>query len=522
MLSLTQLKKLFKDGLDYANKNSSWFYPPIEDLDELQNSLVQSAPDLTTLMSAVRIPNPNIGAAFWTPKPVCDNCLLKNTQPLWGQANTGWYFFVGNFGKMVYCITFFRLEVAPPQVFKGQNRGDAVTWLIGGGYGTSVQDWSVIPYEYVQMTYVPLTYSTFTLEGKGTKYIESCSLKTITPMTFTFSIDYTDAKGAKHSIQTSQQSLTPPQAAAPNAFLFNVPNIGSLYWSYTNMDVTSVINGVAYSKGKGWMDHQNLKISNPTGFFRGTSHLAQVVATVGKTITGPKITGWTWMFIQDQESGIQYMFSTALPKNYHSTPSSFKPGLVLPKASVCNVYKDAVPLNNPSNCSDLRIEVTKTQTVGGHPYPLEYHITLPGGKEIISRAMHGLNLFVNGPSVSCESPGLVYDKTGKKTIGYSLLELNGPLTFAETTAQLIGLSGAKPTDASVSAIDKGVKGYQPMSRKVVAWIITLLPLALFILFIILIFVWKQQRWERFGLFVAIWLAIQVIFAAVMIVSLRRQ
>jgi hypothetical protein len=56
----------------------------------------------------------------------------------------------------------------------------------------------------------------------------------------------------------------------------------------------------------------------------------------------------------------------------------------------------------------------------------------------------------------------------------------------------------------------------------VAWIITLLPLALFILFIILIFVWKQQRWERFGLFVAIWLAIQVIFAAVMIVSLRRQ
>ena len=522
MLTLANLKKLFKDGMDYANQNSSWFYPPIDDLDEIQNDLVQKATDLTTMVSAVRITNPNIGAAYWTPKPVCDNCMLKNSQPLWGQAPIGWYFFVGNFGNMAYCITFFRIEIAPPQVFKGQNRGDAAVWLIGGGYGSQTQ-WNVLPYEYIQMKYTPLTYSTFTLVGTGSKYFGDCYLKSTTPMAYTFSVDYKDQKGVSHSVQATQQSLTPPQQAALNGFILGIlPGMGSLYWSYTDMDVTFVVNGSVHNNGKGWMDHQNLKLANPTGLIQGSTRLSQVLYTVGKTLAKPSIVGWTWMFIQDMESGIQYMLSTELPKNYHSVPSSFKPGLVLPTARICNIYKEGVPYNNPGACNDVRIEVSKVQIVGGHPYPLEYNITLPGGKQVVSRAVYGLNLFPNGPQVSCESPGVVFDKTGTKKIGYSILEINGPLTFAEMGMQSLVLAGGDiKSQTSMNAIEKGQKGYQPTNRKVVAWLITLLPFIIFVLLIILIFVGKKNRWAKLGLFISVSMVVYSVLLGVIIVSMRQ-
>ena len=525
MLSLTQLKKLHKEGMNYAKKEAPWFFPPIKELIALQEELVQNAKNLNEFMSAVSISPPSFTAAFNVPKPLCENCLLETTPPQFGQGPLGWYFLVGNFGNMAYNFTFVRTEIAPPGAVKFPDRNEAVRWSILGGYGTSPEDWVTIPYDFIYMKYQKLTYSTFVLTGSPGQYISHCTLKTVQPMTFSFEINFKDKNGKDHSISAVQVSRVPPQRNAPGAVTrFGLPGLASLYWSYTDMDVPfCVVDEKTYMNGKGWLDHQTFKLAGVMGFLPNSAKSAQVFFTVLKSIMGAKPVNWTWMYIQDEESGIQYMLSAGLPKGYNDNPSSFKAGLVL-TPNGCNVYKKAVPHNMPSICSDARIEVVKVQTVGGHPYPLEYKVTLPGGKIVLSKAIYGLNLFMNGPGqISCESPGVVFDETGQKKIGYSTLEINGPLTKRQAAANMLKNSGANPADqTSLNVLGKGQDQEQPLNRKIVAWILFLLPFILFILYIVLIFVGKKQRWERLGLFVAMGLALNFVIASMFIACWMHQ
>lgn len=524
--NLDQLKQLFRQGVSYSCKNASWFFPPHEKATQHQLELVNKAQNMTEFMSAVNIFNPTIAARFDVPKPVCTNCMLKHTNPQWGEGIHGWYFFVGNYGltdsPYAYCITFFRSEIAPPEAVKYPNRGDAVGWLIGGGYGNK-DEWINIPYEFVQMDYKELSYSTFTLEGKGDK-IKSCFLRTTQPMTFEFGLSFTDTKGTSRSIFSTQVSRTPPMEAGKHGFIgFGMPGYGSLYWSYTDMDIQSVIDSKNYTNGKGWMDHQNLKLAGVQGFMPGSTTSAQVLYTVGTTFAKPGVIGWTWNLIQDMESGIQYMISTILPDGYHDNPSTYKPGTVLPKAAICNVYKQGVPMVSPGSCEDLKCVVSKVQVVNGHPYPLEMNFTLPGGKKVVTRAVYGLNLFTNSSgSVSCESPGLLFDENNKP-IGYSLLELNGPLTKQEIVQNNLRLAGGDPTNQPVvQDIIDSMNTTQPISRKIVAFIIILLPLFLFIFFVVFIFS-RPRSWRKFGFVVVLTLVFQMIFASYMILyGARRQ
>lgn len=521
MLSLPQLKQLHSQGMDYTVKNTPWFFPAIKDLVTLQKNYVQNTKTLNEFMSAVSIAPPSFQAAFDVPEPVCDNCLLATTNPQYGQGNYGWYFFVGNFyltGKpMAYNITFARVEIAPPGAVTLQDRNEAVRWMVMGGYGTGPEDWVNIPYDFIYMKYNKLSYSTFTLESdlsQPGEHITRCSLSSLQPMVMEFNVEFTDLKGGNHAIHTIQISRTPPQRnAAQGLTKFGLPGLASLYWSYTNMDVDSMIDNTAYTGGKGWMDHQTFKIAGVQEF------QSQVFYTVVKTLIKPKPINWTWMFVQDEESGIQYMFAATLPDGYNDSPSTFKPGLVI-KPNSCNVYEDAVPYNKPPICSDARIEVTEVQTVDSHPYPLEFKITLPGGKVVISRAVYGLNLFMNPTGqISCESVGVVYDSTGKKEIGYSVLEVNGPLSNNEVSYNLLKNIGVNPADQSaVNIIAKGQNQEQPTSRKVVAWLIFLIPLFLVVMFLIIIFARKDDRGGRFALCVAL---AMVLYAVSVMVTVSR-
>jgi len=271
MLSLSQLKQLHTDGIEYATKNTPWFFPPINDLVELQKTYIKNAKTLNQFMSAVSMDVPSFLASFDVPEPICDNCVLATTQPQYGQGNYGWFFFVGNFylagKKMAYNIVFTRVEIAPPASVKLQDRNEAVRWSIMGGYGSGPDDWTVIPYDFVYMKYTKLGYSTFTLKGEAGEYIKNCYLQTTQPMTMEFSVDFLDMAGKQHSIQATQVSRTPPQSNAPNTLVkFGLPGLASLYWSYTSMDVIAVINGGTYSGGKGGMDHQTFKIGGVQGF----------------------------------------------------------------------------------------------------------------------------------------------------------------------------------------------------------------------------------------------------------------
>ena len=529
MLSLSQLKSLYKEGIDYAKNKAPWFFPPIEDAISQQLQLVQKAPDLTTFMAAVNLSNPTFQGAFDTPVPIPQNNLLSTTPPQWGSGAFGWYFFVGNFGltddPISYCFTFFRCEVAPPGAVTLKNRGNAVAWFIGGGYGKNEQDWVTVPYEYIQMNYTPLTYSTFTLEGKGEKYIGDCYLKTTEPFVFTFNINFTDLDGNSHSVQSVSQSLVPPQQAGDRGYIsYGFPGLASLYWSYTDMDVTAVIDGKTYYGGKGWMDHQTMKIAGVKAFVPGSTVNHQALFTVLKTISGPANNqGWTWNMIQDLESGIQYMIATRLPKGYHDNPSSFQPGLKL-KETICNMYKDGAPYIKPEGCKDLVIEISKVQVANGHSYPLEINFTLPGGKKVISRTVSGLNLFTNNAAqISCESPGILYDESGQKQIGYSLLELNGPLTRSEVITKALKLSGGDPSSQTqVSILNKAATGYQPTSRKIVAFLIVFMPLILLVVFIWLIFHSKKGRWDRFGLVVVVILLLEIVMVTIAKIGSRNK
>jgi len=518
MLSLSQLKKLHLDGMEYARKNTGWFFPPIDEVQQLQDSLIQNASTLNEFMSAVNLSNPVFGAAFDVPEPLCCDCLLKTTLPQYGQGSLGWFFFVGNFylqgTPAAYNFTFVRCEIAPPATVK-IDRNEAVRWFVCGGYGTSAQDWVVLPYDFIYMKYNQTSYSTFALVGGGGEYISSCSFSSNQPLTFVFTLDFKDVSGVSHSMNATHVTRTPPMQNGKGANVkFGLPGLASMYWSYTDMDIVCVLDGKTYNDGKGWMDHQTFKLQGVTG-------ISQVLYTVIKTLSGNKPINWTWMCIQDEQDGIQYMISAPLPKGYNDTPSTFREGVYITGLS-CNVYHKAIPSINVTTPIKPTLQITGVQESNGHPYPTEYKIVLPSGKTVISKAVYGLNLFRNaGGQVSCESPGVLFDSKGN-AIGYSVLEINGPLSNEEVAInQLIASGGSKTDLSALKTISRAQNNEQPIFRIMVAFLIFLLPFFYIILCLIVIFRHKQGKDHRFKVMIKITLFILLSIALLHVSMMRK-
>lgn len=435
--TLTQLKKLYKDGMNYAIKNESWFLPSKKDVVDYQLELADKATDLTSFLSAVSIYNWSWNSSFNSPKPIKNEDILKTTNYQFGNSPIGWYFLVGNCETIAYCITIIRCEIACSNVVKksGIKPEDAVLWCVCGGYGTN-NNWITIPYTILQMDYKKESYSTFKMEGIPDKIITKCQFGSDIPMQFYLKLDFIDDKNNKHSIDTRLIARGPPLPNAKNACLGCGAGLGSMYWSYTHPSVTLNLNNKTY-KGNGWIDHQTFKtggLNNP---------LANMLACIklGISKKTPTLT-WTWMYLQDEIEGKQYMISHTFDKP--NLKSYFVKGYVIDiDKPVCNVYKDSV--SHIGKCiNKIKIEVLSATLINNSNYPTSYKITINSKKVFITKADFGSNTFINSSlQDSYEIPANLYDKNNKR-IGQGFLEINGAFPKSDWIDRIIKYTNADP------------------------------------------------------------------------------
>jgi hypothetical protein len=254
-LDLDGIRNLFKQGIQYARKKySSMFFDPDNALCDYQLSLADKAQDLTSLMNVIWIGNINNTwtSMFKAPKPICTGCELQYTEIQFGVAHTGWYFFYGIADKFAFNLCFFRIEIAPPDVVAQNNieKSEAVRWTILGGFGeVGGTVWNTIQPEWIYMKYNKTSNTVFNLSGSGNNIEGSLSVQN---MNFAIALNYTDTQGIKHNFSTEMLANAPPSANMPNSCLC-ADNLGSFYYSYTNMAVSIIADGnPVQSNGNGW------------------------------------------------------------------------------------------------------------------------------------------------------------------------------------------------------------------------------------------------------------------------------
>jgi hypothetical protein len=494
VLDLNGIKELFKKGMNYArDKFSSPFYSKNDALCDYQLSLVNKATDLTTLMSAVTLPNYVIGNCFHPPKPICDGCELSNSSFHFGMGSIEWYFIYGIYGNYGVNISFTKQEIAPPHVVD-IDPSEAVRWLIGGGFGIVGGEWYNIQQEYIYMKYSKTNDYTFSLSGSGNKI--SATLE-VNGMNIIVILTFKDKNNINHSISLTLSANTPASPNSPGSCGECKGGLGVLYYSYTNMNmVISNVDGSAVQPGtqksNGWVDHELIKSSI------GNTWYFQSVVTFLKLLYKTSSNGWLWFAIQDNQTGLQYMLVHHFGNKTYEDDILGNPDQNIPMDTV-NVYKDGLthfsPTEKSMNYKDLDVRLADTVTVNGLKLPSKYKITLPGGKKVILQNACAPNV-CNNPFKPYENPAYLYDLDGN-VIGTGLIEANFYLRNEQIALNLVSAAGGNITDPNeINIVLSGMVPVQSGSQKFLGVLYALLPVWILLGICFFVFYKKDDRYKR--------------------------
>jgi len=500
VLDLNGIKNLYAQGVAYVKKkNSSPLFTKEDKYLDYVSSLVNKATDLTTLMSAIWMSNYSKywSSSFNAPKNVPSDKLLQHTGIQFGYGGQGWYFFSGVAETVTYNLTFFRVEIAPPQVVAdaGIDPSEAVRWWVLGGYGTipapnSPSVWNSIASELIYMKYTQNSSSTFTLTGSGNNV--GATISSSVPMTFNLDLNWKNT--SNHTMQIVMNALAPPSPNFLNACQCGF-GLGNWYYSYTNMNVQVSVENGKVQTGRGWVDHELIKpgIAN--------NYTMQALQVLTNTSASP---GWLWFSIQDDQTGLQYMFSHPFGKQVYADGVKLNQNIT---ADIVNVYKDGATYINPTRTdmdqADLKIQMIETVSVPslGLNLPSKYNITLPGGKEVVLEIATAPNVYTS-TFASYETPAILYD-TMQNRIGQGLIEANFYLDNPTLAKRYIIAAGGDPNDSDqynlvLNTLDGKPSGWQ----KFLALMIVLIPFWLLLLALVFILHKKSGRSTRIGLAIA--------------------
>jgi hypothetical protein len=511
LLDLNGIKALFAKGLDHAKQTfPEGLFSVDHDLCDYQLSLVNKAQDLTTLMNAIAIRNVTLSTAYDGPKPVCSGCEIQYNPVQFGVGNSGWYFNYGVAGNLSFVFSLGRIEIAPPKVVREQGLppSEAVRWGLGGGIGIG-DTWYNFPAEIIYMNYAQPSYSTFSLVGSGNTLKNvtlqnaqaNSLLPTANPLQFSMSATFTSPTDNKeHSMSVTMISNTPPVPNVPNSCGGCSDNLGSLYYSYTDMDIILTIDG-AVQTGKGWIDHQLLKTGVPRGL------MAQAQASVINTLLRPVSGGWLWFAIQDYESDTQYMLCHFFASKFYKDDIKMNEDIPM---QLVNVYKKGVthfkPTRTDMSVSDLKVKMVKTINVNGLALPATYNITLPGGKNVVLTLASSPDQYLT-PYGSYENPALLYGADDlTKPIGIGIIEANGYFTNDEYAQRYISSAGGDANDSrALALVSRSVSPniHQTGWQRFLSFMVFLIPLWILIMVLIYVLYSRSNRNARFMVMVAV-------------------
>jgi hypothetical protein len=404
--SLSDLKSLFVDGLDFANSRATFFAPANPKLSQFQKLAVSKASDLNQLMTAVTLVNGALLNAFEPPVPHADGSRITNFK--FGEGNSEWYFIVGVFAEFAFVFCPMRVEVAPPAIVrkKFKNPADAVVWNMIGGFGfRHSQTWTKFPFNWLQGDYRSKPGHFSMALSNEEMYV---NFAMIDNHVFKFTVAFGDTKLTAEVVAKGH-----PLPMAPNGCL-NCGQYGlqSKYYSRSYCQVSANLimadKSWLFTKGHGWIDHQSFYIG------QGSSTVGNLAWNSLRVILKQRKLVWLWSYVQDFETNTQYMITTLVDPDKFATGKTYKP--------TCNVYRTNRVELSVKGCT---LRVGPTVKDQNFDYPLEYIITLPSKKQVALKVEYGYGVVPNFTRLdSWEMPAVLYNAQGNE-IGFGVVELNG-------------------------------------------------------------------------------------------------
>lgn len=349
-----------------------------------------------------------------------------------GQGRVGWYFAKGSNQEHGFTYILFRLEIAPPEVVAafGIAPRHAVLYTITAGCGNK-QKWYNLPRTVVVGDYKCNPTSQLLVSFTGQTDLIGAPFQSTT---FSISrnyeinisaswIDGVLPTGTPIILQATMRPKVGTSAAynGPGGCLPCVQGAGSLYWSFTNMDISNMqigdknavklINKNALYGTNGWFDHQWIN-SSTSGTYAEPDR-------------------WLWLPVQINETNTQYMIVVLFPPNQIlplSVGQRFTATFVNKYSHDCKCKKTLAEYNT------VRAEVTILQvTIGpqGQVFPTKYGISIsdPDHNQPLRFVLS--NTFSKPTIVTLpngienwEAPGTLTDSTENKILGAGFLEAN--------------------------------------------------------------------------------------------------
>jgi hypothetical protein len=302
--NLETLKKAFGLTLEHIRNNGSILQPSDNNQIDILEETLNSTTTLDQLAGLCLMPikNRNIGM-----KPIesLNNSPLFTTSLQFGQATLEWYFMYGNCGSFSYNFIIFCIPTCIPSIanelgIKGQ---DGYIYSLTGGYGSNNGEWITIPLSYFQAIYNSPTQSTFSFEGvlDQNNPIKKCSFTSNEVGNFDLDVRWIDKILGVVGIKSNMKSRLAPYLNGPDGCVPCISGVGTLYWSYTNMNIQSTVGNELSGSGIGWFDHQWMQ----TGHLQ--SETLASLQNIENLITTPKPIRWFWITIQDYTTQEQYM-----------------------------------------------------------------------------------------------------------------------------------------------------------------------------------------------------------------------
>src|SRR5690606_9989192 len=121
-------------------------------------------------------------------------------------------------------------------------------------------NWYSIPLNWIYLEYNEHSYATFTLKGQNDNL--SIVFETLIPMQFNLKLSFTDKNNNPHTLEADFVSRKPPNFSVPTGFTTTL-GLGSMYCSYTDMQLNMSVNGSDKVIGNAWIDHQTLSTLLP-------------------------------------------------------------------------------------------------------------------------------------------------------------------------------------------------------------------------------------------------------------------
>ncbi len=455
------LQQAFLDNLECIRQSGTLLQPSNgKQLDILKQYAQSSTLTLNQLGALVSLSSltPNRNAGLDPIKPLGQDPLFTSCSQF-GTYTTDWYFLYAQCNDVAFTMCLFNSPVCNPKIAAKYKLAlpDAHVYFLGGGITTNGGAWTPLPPMFLQGQFQCPTQGTFSWvsapQAAGAP-IQSVSLQSPIIGTIQLGVSWLDSVTSQpRTLQAVFTSPTAPYLNGPKGCQpLCLSGVGSLYWSYTNMDVTVTTTGVTGTvQGKGWMDHQWLQ--------GGKVNSNQVAALTNLThlFSKPTVGRWLWINIQDEDLGQQYMIYVPL------TEKLVQQGDVLTPAFVNQYDNQAGPRFWKGNTT--KVTVNKLVVRNNYTFPLQYtiDIAVPSRDQVkgvrtlqyqLTSLVDQMVIFNPMGAWSWEGPGVLVNTATGKSPGYCFLEANFALPssqFVQTAAAQAGLSA---TDATAFAFAK--------------------------------------------------------------------